>query len=280
MRYMACILVASAGLLVCPGCGQTSLCDYAPMGTSAKVQMPSLSLYLLPYFVMGREDSAKSAQDLLPFYSYNVVMHHSFTPGFRCLCALLNGYFGEWQRLVIVERVDVESDETGFVVVALTRNGLMGVTNLRPVGPGVYSWEVSRCPRSFQLDRPRFQSCLAELDEARQKLKDGLFLFENIDWPLYLLHDIRSDGSYLAFGTCGWAEFDDGDRKHLLEAPPDYAKAAALVGKAKPWQAIANGSPPAKELREAGATYAALIARVWESTLGRPDYFLLGRQQE
>jgi len=282
VRYIACMLLAAAGCLVCPGCGQTSLRDYAPLGTSARETLPCLSLDLVHHFVLSPEDrdAMKSLQDRVAAYSYVVVKHRSETTGFRSLCALLNRYFGQWRRLVIIERVDIVSDETGFIVAAVTRNGLVGVTNLRPVGPGFTSWEEVPCPRPFRLDRVKFESCLAELDKAEKDLVRDLFWFPNVDWPLYLLHDVKSDGPYLSVAVCGWANVDDADRAELLKAAPDYAGAVALARKTKPWQAVAPDSKPGKRLRQAGATYASLIARVWESTLGSPDYAIAGTQQK
>jgi hypothetical protein len=43
-----------------------------------------------------------------------------------------------------------------------------------------------------------------------------------------------------------------------------------------PWHEYQIGSEADKELRKAGASYASLIALVWECTLGRPDYAVLG----
>jgi len=288
MRYITYILLATAGLTVVYGCGRAELCDYRPLETSAELLLPSLSLYLTPYFVSDPKDAAKSTQDPPPFYSddpfafysYVVVRHRPATPGFRTLCAVINRHFGKWERLVIVERLEYGGhDETGFIVAAVTRDGLMGVTNLGPKGPDAGLWEATLWPRAFRLDRVKFESCLAELDKARKSRKglwSELLWFNNIDWPLYLLHDIKSDGSYISIGVCAWADLEDAERVRLLKAPLDYAKAAELIRKSPPWQNIVEGSASAKELRLAGATYASLIALVWENTLGKPDYFVLG----
>jgi hypothetical protein len=292
MRFDACVGLALVSCLLSCGCGQTNLCDYAPLGTSANSSLPSLSLYLTPYFVSDPEDAVKCAQDPPPFYadnpfafySYVVVRNRPATPGYRSLCAVINRHFGKWERLVIIERLQYGGyDETGFIVAAVTRGGLMGVTNLGPKGPDAGLWEATLCPRAFRLDGVKFESCLAELDKARKSRKglwSELLWFNNIDWPLYLLHDIKSDGSYLSLAVCGWgwrwADHEDADRARLLKAPLDYAKAAELVSKSPPWQNIVEGSASAKELRKAGATYASLLSLVWECTLGRPDYAILG----
>jgi hypothetical protein len=271
------MLLASTAILSCSACGRTNLNEYAPLGTSARQWFPSLSLDLAPYVIVDPRDAKVTHLEFLSFYSYVVNGHRFSTVGFRCLCALLNRYFGEWERLVIIERVDFVKDQTGFLVAAVSRDGLVGVTNLRWDGPGFTSWEATPRPRIYSLDRPKFESCLSELDKARDVLGRDLLWFNNIDWPLYLLHDIKSDGSYLSIGVCGWADTDDAERARLLKARPDYAKAAALVHRAKPWQPIpSDGAETEKELQQAGATYASLIARVWESTLGRPDYTVTG----
>jgi len=276
MRMTSSLLLTSAILFLPCGCYQPELSKYAPRGTSCDNMLPSFGMELPAYFVRKVGDSA-SPSEIAAEYSYDILRVRSATPGFRMLCSIVNTYFEQWERLVIIERLEHGgNDETGFVVVAVMPSGLTAVTNYGLKGPEAGMWVATEFPRLFKVDRERFQSLMVRLDLARETLPRGLFLFPNVDWPVYILHDIKSDGSYLAYGIAGWAEAEDDTMERLLKAQPTYAEAAKLVGKMMPWQGIEEGSQAARELRQAVATYAALVDMVWQCTLGRPDYFIIG----
>jgi hypothetical protein len=225
--------------------------------------------------------------NLLACYTSEVSEPRSATEGFRMLCALVNRHFGDWERLVIIERLERGGNvATGFIAVAVTPDGIKGVTNLGVNGPDAGQWVETTHPRVFAVDRARFESCLVELDKFGQHaIWQPLLWYSYRDVPIYFMHDIKfnrkpsQDEPLLktsAFALCGWAVLPAGERERLLKGPRDYARAEEILSKYHPWQDYDVGSEADRELRKAGATYASLLSLVWECTLGRPDYAILG----
>lgn len=288
MARSAVALLAAASLCAAAGCGTDNLTDYAAFGPSADEGLfATLAIDLPPVFVCGGADAeadkaADSKETLeerqasdyrsLKWVMDDTIIHRPSAPGFRQLCDLLNRHFGEWQRLVIIERLGSVVYECGFVAIAVTADGPKAATNLRRSGD---VWNDSIYPRAVRIDAHRFQACLAELDRARKVLPQRLFWFDNVDWPVFVLHDVKADDVPFSFAVCG--PFGPDDRSVPLPPPAlEYAKAARVVGKEAPQRSVDDGTPRAKELREAGGVYAALMALVWESSLGPRDYMILG----
>ena len=267
------------------GCGQ-DLRDYSPVGPSGEFLMVPLGLGYKPRFVTGVPGPRYSVVNLVGMYNSGLAVPRSATWGFRTLCALVNRYFGDWERLVIIERLSRGGwIETGFIAVAVTRAGPVAVTNFDPQGPDAGQWNTTLVPRTFTVDRRKFESCLAELNKAPQNIKRHFLWYGNTDLPIYFLHDIRLNRrpaqyeqpmTYFSFGFCAWAAVPDNERARLLKAPCDYATADDILSKYEPWQQYDVDSEADRELRQAGAPYASLLSLVWECTLGRPDYTILG----
>jgi len=287
MKWVNSLGLAVVLCLVACGCGQGDLRDYESVGPSAELLLPSLGLGFNPFFVLGPNDPPFTVLNLLACYTREVSGPRSATEGFRILCALVNRYFGDWERLVIIERLQRGGwVATGFIAVAVTPDGIKGVTNLGVNGPDAGQWVATTHPRVFAVDRAKFESCLVELDKFRQNaIWRPLLWYSYRDFPVYFVHDMKvnrksSRDDWIlttsAFALCGWAVLPDGDRERLLKGPRDYARAEEILSKYHPWQDYDVGSEADKELRKAGATYASLLSLVWECTLGRPDYAVLG----
>jgi hypothetical protein len=284
MSRFTCTLLAAAGLFSAAGCATDHLADYAPFIPGP---IPTFGINLPPVFVCDDYDSGadkaadrKESPEQRQAWAYSSIkwdmdetlVRRPAAPGFRQLCDLVNRHFGEWQRLVIIERLGIINHECGFVAIAIADDGPKAVTNLRRDGD---LWEDSIYPRVVRTDAGKFRACLAELDRARSVLPPRLLWFGNMDWPIYVLHDVKPDDYSFSFAVCG--PFGNGDPKvHPPRPPIDYAKAARQVGKETPPRAIFEGTPRAKELREAGGVYAALIAMVWEASLGPRDLTIFG----
>ena len=288
MRYLTCLGVAFAVSILACGCGEVDFRAYEPIGPGDQFLLTSFGMRHHPYFVVDPDDQPLTSLNLVAMYNREIQCR-SATEGFRMLCALVNRYFGDWKRLVIIERLQRGGQvDTGFIAVAITPDGLRGVTNFGPEGPGGLAWRTTRRLRAFRVDRTKFEACLAELDEAHQRTLYSPFLWYGWrDWPVYFLHYIKYEVKAKYEGrwpsmedfTCaftGWALLPEDRLAILQSAPRDYAKAQGVFNKYRVWHAYDEGSEAAKELREAGATYASLLSLVWESTLGQPDHGVLG----
>jgi hypothetical protein len=207
------------------------------------------------------------------------LMKRPANPNFRCLGAIVNRYFGQWDRMVVIERIGFVGGEYGYMVLALTPQGAKGVTNLRTARGDAMGWHACATPRTLEMDRRRLAAALGELEIARELVPEGVFWFGAVDWPLYLLHEIRSDGKAFSFGMSGYGarEEEDGFVRQLPKPPLDFRRAAELVNKGRSMEALTYGSARAKELQSAGRYYAALLELVWSASLGEPDAFIAGR---
>lgn len=276
MQSSVIALGALLGLFAASGCCTESLLEYSPAGPSAREEVLETLAVDLPYHFVVPQASAENmtSDDLLRTASWIVddaVRHRPASPDFRCLCALINRYFGAWQRLVIIERMGFTRHEYGFVVVAVTPEGMRALTNLRCETPSFLVESLP--PRPLRLDPRMVRLTLNELDRARTVLPWRLLWFEASDSPLYVLHDIKADGSTFRFGICGYFP-SEGDRPP--NPPLDYTKAAELLARNRTWEAVRDGSPRAKELRSVGGTYAVLLELVWQSVLGTGDESIVG----
>jgi hypothetical protein len=132
--------------------------------------------------------------------------------------------------------------EYGFVVLGETAGGLKAVTNLRE-DSGMWTEGVGVA--SLEPDPASVSSCLVELDRAAPVLPERLLLFENVDWPLYVLHDIRADGNSFTFGMCGAPQ-----QAWMTKPLPslDYAQTAAIMNSADPGQGVSYESDRGKAL--------------------------------
>ena len=263
---------------VCGGCGEPGMAHYEAVGPSAEPYvLQNLSIRLPMDFVYVKAASQtvtdeRMTRDLESIVE-EAIRERPGSPAFRSLCAILNRHFGKWERLIIIERIGFADHGYGYAALAVTYEGIQAVTNLEPDGRNC--WVETPRPRALALPPGRMRQCLAEMDKARRVLPERLLWFEAVDWPLYVLHDVRADGDAFSFAICGWGD-KAGESNRASEVAPDYVQAAQLINKAKPWAAAADGSPRAAELRSAGRTYAALLASVWESILGKADFYILG----
>ena len=279
-RGSACIL-ALCGWFLC-GCSGRDLRDYEPAGQGADAEATAALSARLPSYFVGLaggseedlEEAWRTGQSIIDEH----LMDRPSSPGFRSLCALMNTYLTQWDRLLVLERLSFAGNEYAFAVIAMQSGQVRAVTNMeRPDEGGVGNETLSL--RSPPIHRRKVVDALADLDAARKVLPKRLLWFNNVDWPLYIVHDVKAGGSAFSFGICGWGNgANDGHGRSQVAV--DYAQAAELVNRAKPWRAVPDDSPRASELRAAGQAYATLLARVWESILGKADFYILGPDPE
>lgn len=263
------------------GCGGAAVRDYEPVHQGADEAGAALCVRLPSYFVglsVGTEEQLQEAWRTGQSIIDEHLMHRPSSPGFRSLCALMNTYLTEWDRLLVLERLCFAGNEYAFAVVAVKSGHLRAVTNMERPREGAV-WDETLSLRSPCIAKQKMVNALADLDGAREVLPKRLLWFNNVDWPLYILHDVKADGSAFSFGICGWGDRDD-DGHDNSQALLNYAQAAELVNRARPWMAIPDDSPRASELRSAGRTYATLLAKVWEGILGKPDFYILGGSEQ
>lgn len=272
--FWGVFLLNLAGVLV-TGCASGDLRSYVPVGIGAQ-RLNCLSYELPCYFVnpgvgydVTPEECEENFLGLKRVIDDQVECRPS-SPGFRSMCALVNTYFGACDRLVVIERLGFADNEYGFAVVGVSAWQVIAVTNMCQSSDGL--WEDDGPLRLSSVDVGKLKSCLADLDRAREVLPERLFWFTNVDWPLYVLHYITSDGRSFSFALCACSI-----EEPVPEPPLDFARAAELVNGVEPYVYVPGHDPRAAGLRAAGRTYAHLLERLWESVLGTPDYTILAR---
>jgi len=228
----------------------------------------------------------KKGIDQRPAYQYDI--EHLFgarlsQPTFRSLCALLNTYFEDWDRIIIIERLAyTEPLWYGYVVVAFAPDGHKAVTNMAPEYGSPWGWQCHLPPRPLRVDRERLAPVIADLDRAVGAASRGALLwFDAIDTPIFVLHHVRPDGRTFSFGIRGYGEdgrewLKDDRASYSLE----YQKISELLNKseAEGSEFVLYESARGSELKTVGALYAWLMARVWEGVLGLEDATILGRE--
>jgi len=124
------------------------------------------------------------------------------------LCGLVNTYFQEWDRLIIIERLAyTEPLWYGYVVVAFGPDGPEAVTNMAPEHGSPWGWLCGLRPRRVRIDRERLAPVIADLDGAIGASSRGALLwFDAVDTPICVLHDVRADGHAFSFGIRGYGE--------------------------------------------------------------------------
>lgn len=276
--YCLVLSVALGGAVVlCVGCRDARLSHYEPQGPSVRLDsLRSLEDKLPTHFVyypttdLTAEDMERGLRDVVDDH----IRLRPSNPSFRSLCALLNTYYGEWNRLIILERVGFADDSYGFVVIAETPHGSRAVTNL--VYDEHLTWKAATSLRQIQLAAQPFEDIKTELDKARGILPQRLLWYDNIDWPLYVLHDVKADGSNFSFAVCGWGN-RAGSIEHIEKPLVDYATASKLIRQAGPWEGVDSASPRGQQLFLAGKPYAVLLSQIWRVALGQADDKILGK---
>lgn len=300
MNLSHCRLALAAGtLLLVAGCIQGDLSIYAPKGLGAKTDLwPMDSQFVRYHIVHLRADDGDGHQlsrvpdgtmRQLPEEVGRALDGRPSQPGFRCLCALLNTYFHDWDRAIIVERLGcVEPLWYGYVVLAFTPDGPKAVTNMLTDGHSPWGWQPGLDPRPLQVDRGRLAPVLADLGRARERFGGVLLCYDRVDAPLFILHDVRRNGEGLSFGIRGY-EFPGSVCVERMPKEAEYERAGQVWKRQWPgdltihapgeqWRNVVPfGSPHAKEIDALGLVYATLVARVWEGVLGLEDATILGK---
>jgi len=273
MKRLICITMAHLSLVFGCQCARRDVLLYDAVGPGKK-DMPCLSLeYLSRYFVYGPPPvTGESLKDMQTIYFQNLDGAFAERPtyaSFRSLCAVVNNWFGKWDRLVILERITFGRGGYAFVAVASTSGRLEGITNLELTIGRDWRSEAERL-QAFAPDQEAFEDCLAELGRARAVLPEVLLWYRSIDAPVYVLHDMSSDGKTFSFAVSGYEEnLDPGTT--VSKRADEFAVATQLLKEVHPQWFVSDGTLEGGKLRMAGGIYARLLASVWRSTLGQPD---------
>lgn len=263
---------------------------YAPRGPSCEPGLfKCLSDWPTRHYIveaLEREGIRLGIED----YSYNI--EHLFDgrlsqPTFHSLCALLNSYFKDWDRIIIIERLAyVEPLWYGYVVLAFTPEGPKAVTNMVADPPSPWDWESRLQPRKLSLDRKRLLVALSELDkQAEVSTKTGLLWFDAIDMPIFVLHYVKRDGVRFSFGISGFwhgygPSYEEWSESESVSLFKERKFASDVFEKAEAWEdeIVQYNSSRGKELMKVGASYARLMAFVWEAIMGLEDATIRGKE--
>jgi len=278
VHYLVLLVALARAGVACTGCQETRLSRYEPQGPSARLDsLQSLENKLQTHLVyyptavdLTPEDTERALIDVSDVIDEHMRLRPT-NPGFRSLCALLNTYYGEWKRLIILERLEFADNAYGFFVIAETPRGPRAVTNL--VQDEHLVWNAATSLREIQVAAQPFEDIRAELDKAKSILPQCLLGYDNIDWPLYVLHDIKDDGDSFSFAVWGYGA---GDIEDVEKMRADYVKASELIRQGDCWEAVAFASPRGQQLCLAGKAYAVLLSQVWQVALGKTDHGILG----
>jgi len=267
-----------AAVLTALGCGQDNLSSYAPRGPSAKRNM-FMWLAGWPCRHFAVEDVESERAD----YEWEVDYFEFGRPGqptFRSLCALVNTYFQDWDRLVIIERVGCRGEPWhGYIVLGCTPDGFKAVTNLEG---RLWDWKCRLEPRRLRVDGRTLSGVLDELDRFEESTKTvGLLWFEARDWPLYVLHDLRRTGRQICFGVRAYRVAEaDWAKAETESSGMGWDEISDLLDKNPGAECVRLDSPRGFELMKVGARYAPLIAAVWDAIMGIEDKGILGPYEE
>jgi hypothetical protein len=269
-------LLSLVAVLQC-GCASDGLRAYTPRGLAANERvLQSLGIYadLPAYFIGVPNDTQEALREEALLLKQIIDSHVKLllaNPSFRSLCALLNTYFVSWERLVIVQRIDFSGDQYAFIAIASQKNGYRVVTNLQERASSGW-WEEGLALRQILVRQGDIEQSMTAIDKARAALPEVLLWYECVDWPLYVLHDIRPNGQSFTFSISGWGEAPT--QASWPKKPLAYSQAAQAIEKAK--LIVPDTDPQIAELRAAGGAYADLLALVWESTIGKADLYIRG----
>ena len=281
-RVCYCLtLCAVAHLLLASGCGPAYLLAYTPIGPSADPDIfEPLAYWPRMHFVVNNLE--REGENLTAYYESEVdlfYLQRLQQPAFRSLCALLNTYFQDWDRLVIIERVGHREELWyGYVVLGLTPDGPKAVTNMVANKGWCWDWQSRLEPRRLRVDRKRVQSVFEELDRVKSLTKrTGLIWFEARDWPIFLLHDLKRDGQDFSLGVRGygapWARLQAADS---VLGWDEISKLLEDADMAVSSECVLFKSPRGYELKRVGDRYATLMAFVWYSITGLENAAILG----
>lgn len=202
MKYSILVL----GLMACHGCIEP-VTYYTPQGTGAKdgpafrtLMDSSPCIFLWPSGF--RENPAGDDEKLWENWQSDLEKRPTRS-GFRSLCALINRYWGNWDRLIIIERFGYGGDQQySFVAAGISNGNVKVVANWHT---GEWSPNESYVQLSaLTPNREQFQGILKVLDDARTSLPERfLFLTQPEDRPIYIVHDIKRGEDSFVFGLSG-----------------------------------------------------------------------------
>ena len=204
-------------------------------------------------------------------------------PDFRSLCALVNGYFRNWTRLVVLEilpnanAAGYPGRMYGFVVLAETPDGPLAVTQL--AGPETLPRYATGKLRLLRLDRGEVSKWFEQMDKAREDLPPALvFEVKAIDVVPAALYEFRPGQE--PWRCITYCSLNDNFFHGLVEFPEEASTDAEVS------QAFAGTSAAdSGEVRDRWGDvaievqvrfervlnrYAVLMIGFWEATIGRP----------
>jgi len=204
-------------------------------------------------------------------------------PDFRSLCALVNGYFQNWTRLVVLEIMPNANDighpgrTYGFVVLAETPGGPVAVTQL--AGPETLPRYGTGKLRLLRVNRGALAKWFEEMDKAREDLPPALvYNAECMEVNPAALYEFRPGQKPWRCITY-WG-LNDNFFHDIVELPEDAATDAEVSqlfagasgedsGDVRDrWGDVIIEDPV--RFRRVLNRYAALMIGFWEATIGRP----------
>jgi hypothetical protein len=278
-------------VLLASGCGPGDLSTYTARGPSAQPGTFGSLAYLPTTHLVadGIRGKAAKSKEVEEYYTSEIefLFNERLTqPTFRSLCALLNTFFQNWDRLVIIERIAYEGELWyGYAVLAQTPSGPKAVTNMVADRGSRWGWECCLQPRQVRLEPRRVAMTLDMLDTfANDTANRGLLWFDTGSMPIFVLHYVRRDGrmwSTSSFGISGYGIGEKAWQKHEVESYfMSWEEISKLLSNNVQPECVSFESPRGGELKKVGASYANLMAIVWKCILGLEDATILGDDEE
>ncbi len=262
--------------------GCSRLAQYTPRGSSAFEDL-DISLAFCDYCVRTYSDDTMDEAEKLQGVEARI--RHEMTqrvryPCFRSLCALLNGHFGLWDRMIVLEEISLDGSASeylgryGFIAVAIRGKNVRAVTNMHEYYVG---WSGGMQLFEIQPDRYRLADLVSELNRAAANLPPGVVFDDRAcDMSMFALHWIEHDKHTW---SCALYTVDAYPLVTGLSRPARSAsqvKPAELMRTQEKagdvplirWKSIAVRD---KEAFEAiTGVYGDLMRRLWVSAMGEP----------
>ena len=202
-------------------------------------------------------------------------------PAFRALCALLNDRSRQWETVILVERLDWHTSSTpyGFLLIAVSHNGPMAVTNMRWCGNDW--WQLAPNLLSLNVNHEKLQLVLRDLDGPALVLPE-LFIWQGVhQCPMFVFHYLRPrsnrswcfamHGFDLAMPTTARSFREQLDYQGVancvraFEQPVFFDHSTPFIGE------IVVPATEGAGLDRIADPYGTLLARAWEAAFDRPD---------
>lgn len=190
LLLIGCVIAQLGG---CTGEPTAPLTAYQPLTLTEKDDLDMTLLYVDSWCTLSDKpaDSRNPDEVSNPWIGF-AMADRVRDPWFRSMCGIINRYFGDWDRLILLEQVSSNIEHRGqfnygFVVLAISRGEVLAVTNAPPAN---YGFDNSVQLKRIVPDHGKLQGFLKVLDTKRSSLPSAVVAdYSCIDTPIIVLHD-------------------------------------------------------------------------------------------